>query len=117
MFHFAHHRLDAYRVALDLAHVAITLANDLPRGHAAIADQLRRSATALPLLIAEGANRVSPAQKRQRFIEARGECGEAAAAIELLAKLRIVDAQVSAHALESADRVGAMLSGLLKKLA
>ena len=117
MHHFAHHRLDAYRFALDLALHAARIANGLPRGHAAIGDQLRRAATAVPLLIAEGANRASAAQKRQRFIEARGECGEAAAAIEVLSKLGLADESLTARALDACGRAGATLTGLIAKFA
>ena len=57
----------------------------LPGENGRLLDQLRPAASATPLLIAEGANRTTRGQKRQRFVEARGECGEAAAGVaELL---------------------------------
>jgi hypothetical protein len=40
---FAHHKLDAYRVAREALVVGETIARELPRGHATLADQLRRA--------------------------------------------------------------------------
>ena len=77
---FPHERLDAYRVALELAGAARRLAAQIPRGHRSLADHLLRAATNTVLLLAEGANRRGAGEKRQRFVESRGECGEAAAA-------------------------------------
>ena len=71
----------------------------------------------MPLLIAEGANRVSAAQKRQRFVEARGECGETAAAIELLSRLDLTESTEAERALDACGRIGATLTGLIAKFA
>jgi hypothetical protein len=70
---FAHHRLEAYRAALDLAEAGHRLAGRIPRGYRWLADHLARAACAAPVLTAEGANRVSPGTKHQRFSEALGE--------------------------------------------
>ena len=69
---FAHHRLDVYELALDLAVLAKGISEQIPRGYRSLSDQLIRSGSGVVLLIAEGANRFSSAQKRQRFVEARG---------------------------------------------
>ena len=70
---FAHHRLDVYELALELAVSAKGISEQIPRGYRSLSDQLIRSGSGVVLLIAEGANRFSSAQKRQRFVEARGE--------------------------------------------
>jgi four helix bundle protein len=61
---FAHHRLDAYVVAQELAEGAVRLTRKLPRGFSDLRDQLNRSALATVRHIAEGASRRSPADKR-----------------------------------------------------
>ena len=71
---FPHHRLDAYRVALELVAAADRVAAAIPRGRRELADQLKRASTSTVLLIAEGANRRTAGDKRQRFAMARGEC-------------------------------------------
>ena len=110
---FAHQRLDAYHVALQLYRDVEHLAAGFPRGHADLKDQLRRSAAATVRHIAEGANRVAPRDKAARFALARAECGECEATLEMVAaaagpgRVRPLRRQ--------ADRVAAMLVGLLRR--
>jgi four helix bundle protein len=114
---FPHEKLDAYRVALELAVLSQAIAKEIPRGHRSIADHLLRSAGNTVLLIAEGANRRGAGLKRQRFVEGRGECAEVAAAADLLKVLNIgstVDANELKHL---AGRVSAMLTRLIARLA
>jgi len=120
---FAHHRLEAYRAALDsararaldLAEAGHRPAGRIPRGYRWLADHLARAACAAPVLTAEGANRVSPGHKCQRFAEALGECGEAAAVAELVERLALVRGEEPATVLAHADRAAALLNGLVKK--
>ena len=65
-------RLDVYRCSIELVTLANQVRLELPRGHAELADQLRRSAQSIPLNIAEGAGRVSRADKAKHFTIARG---------------------------------------------
>ena len=67
------------------------------------------------LLIAEGANRFSSAQKRQRFVEARGECAEAAATVELSGRMGLISPQECQLFQSAAGRIGAMLTGLIQR--
>ncbi len=113
-FPFPHHRLDVYRVALEFALGCKNLSGSIPRGHRSLADQVLRSSSAIPLLVAEGANRKSLGTKRQRFEEARGECGESAAAIELMVVLGFVATEEGEACLQLAGRIGAMLTGLIR---
>jgi four helix bundle protein len=115
MHTFPHHRLDAYHASLDLAESALRLARQIPRAYHGLADHLIRSAIGMPLLIAEGANRISAGHKRQRFAEANGECGEVAAVAEMADRLALVRGKDPAQVLDLAGRVGAMLSGLVAK--
>ena len=113
---FPHEKLDAYRVALQLAEVAKRLAATIARGQRNVADHLLRAATNVVLLLAEGANRRGAGEKRQRFVESRGECGEAAAAADIV---RVLDlgSPVDAEALKQlASRVSAMLTRLIARL-
>jgi four helix bundle protein len=113
--YFPHQRLDVYALSLELARQCHRIVNELPRGYAKVADDLVRASQGIPLLIAEGANRHTDAQKRQRFGEARGETGECAAALELLAVLGAVGAERSQDAVELCQRMGAMLTKLVQR--
>lgn len=114
-FHFTHYKLDAYRVSSELADLVMLLVKQVPRGHHKMVDQIVRAATAVEALIAEGANRYTPKQKRQRFVEARGEAGEVAAHLERLRRYQFISEPQLMVALGLADRVCAMLTGLIKR--
>ena len=80
---FAHQRLDAYHVALELFEGVEEISGCFARGHADLKDQVRRAAAATVRHIAEGANRMLPRDKAARFALARAECGECDAALEM----------------------------------
>ena len=114
-FHFTHYKLDAYRVARSLADLVMEITPQVPRGHHKMVDQIVRSSTGAEALIAEGANRFTSKQKRQRFVEARGEAGEVAAHLERLHRYRFISEQQLMQGLGLADRLCAMLTGLIKR--
>jgi four helix bundle protein len=114
-FRFAHHKLHAWQVAHELADRVQEIVERLPPARAAIADQLLRAATGTEALLAEGANRYTKRMKRQRFIEARGECGETASHLERLWRYHELSDQELSEMLTLADRVCAMLTGLIHR--
>lgn len=113
---FAHEKLDAYRVAYEMAALANKIAARIPRGHRNIADHLLRSASNSVLLLAEGANRRGAASKRQRFAESRGECAEVAAAGDLIIVMNLGPRPEAERLKALAGRVSAMLTGLICRL-
>jgi four helix bundle protein len=114
-YRFAHHKLEAYRISAEMADIVQPLAERFGQGHRHLADQLRRAADATVGLIGEGANRYSAKQKRQRFTEARGEAGEVACHMERAYRYRLVSTTELEAVLSRADRVCAMLTGLIKR--
>lgn len=114
-FPFPHHKLDAYRRALELLRGAHAVAPRIPRGHRQLADQLLRAATSIVLNIGEGANRYSAGEKRASFSRARGECGEVAVAIEVACALGWLPDVEATKLLALAGRVGAMLTRLIQR--
>ncbi|MBK8010338.1 MAG: four helix bundle protein [Deltaproteobacteria bacterium] len=66
--------------------------------------------------LAEGANRRGAGLKRQRFVESRGECAEAAAAADLLKVLQLDKSSDSGELKHLAGRVSAMLTRLIARL-
>lgn len=113
---FPHEKLHAYQVAREMAALAKKLAEAIPRGHRNVADHLLRAASNTVLLLAEGANRRGAGEKRQRFVESRGECGEVGAAADLLLDYDLstqADAETLKHL---ASRVSAMLTRIIARL-
>jgi four helix bundle protein len=109
--HFAHDRLDVYRLACDALVRGDALCRLLPRGHAGLADQLRRALLSSLLNIAEAASR-SGADRVARFRTARGECSEAAAAAQAVGLLALAPAENVAALRAVLGRVYAMLTRL-----
>lgn len=112
---FPHEKLDAYRVALEIVALANKVAEQIPRGHRNIADHLLRAAQNTVLLLAEGANRRGSALKRQRFVESRGECGEVAAAADVLLTSNVGTPSDAKDLKHRASRVSAMLTRLIAR--
>jgi len=110
---FAHERLDAYHVALELFRRVEQM--PLPKGHADLRDQLRRATAATVRHIAEAANRTHPRDKAARFIVAQGECGECAAVLEMAEVLGLAPVGRLRVLRRLAGRVGAMLTGLIRR--
>ena len=112
---FAHQRLDVYRLALELFERVEELAGTFPRGYADLKDQLRRATAATVRHIAEGANRIHPRDKAARFMLARAECGESEASLQMAQIVGIVSTGRAEALRHRADRVGAMLLGLIRR--
>ncbi len=73
------HSLKAYGVAVKL----VIAVRDAKASNAHLRDQAMRAAQSAALNAAEGAGRVTRADKARAFTIARGECVEACAAIEI----------------------------------
>jgi len=81
-------KLDVYQLSIQLTAKAVAISDGLPKGYAALSDQLRRAAMSVPLNIAEGVGKTSP-QDRARFHGiARGSAMECGAILDVI---RILD--------------------------
>ncbi len=84
---FDHEKLDVYQVSLDFVAYVVELVAELKGDHRNAKDQLLRSSQSIPLNIAEGNGKRSPAERR-RFLEiARGSALESAASLDVLVKV------------------------------
>jgi four helix bundle protein len=81
---------------------------------ARLREQARKSAAACALNVAEGAARVSRADKARVFGIARAEACEAAAAVEIAAVLKAASAADAAAVVALAVRVKNLLAGLMR---
>jgi len=78
-----HERLDVYAVALEFLVFANEVIERLPRGRGHLADQLTRASTSIVLNLAEGAGKLSKADKRRYYVTARGSATESAALLDV----------------------------------
>ncbi len=105
-----HHKLIAYTVARDLL-LAVRSADIRD---AKLRDEALRSAKSAALNCAEGAGRVSRADKARAFTIARGEAVEAAAAVEIAALCGDARPEAVREVVRLADRLVALLTGLVR---
>ena len=105
-----HHRLQAYRVALEL----LALVRDARIRDPELRDQAMRAAKSICLNTAEAVGRVSPADKARVFGIARGEVVEVAAALEVAAITSEIDPTIASRSAPILDRLYALLTGLAR---
>ena len=105
-----HHKLIAYAVAKDLLLAVMRCSIR----DAKLRDEALRSAKSACLNCAEGAGRVTRADKARSFAIARAECVEAAAAVEIAAMCGDAPAGAAGEVARVADRLVAMLTALCR---
>src|SRR3954469_16980711 len=105
-----HHRLIAYGVAREM----LVAVRDARIRDCKLRDEALRAAKGMCLNIAEGAGRVTRADKARAFTIARGECVEAAAAVEIAGLLGDARAEDAERVVRLADRVVAIVTGLIR---
>ncbi len=112
--HFPHHKLAAYAQALKVLVLANGLCDQVPRGYAKFGNQLLRAAGSAVFNTGEAANARMAGEKRNGFGIARKETGEAAAAAEALAHMKLVRLADAIELVQAADRLAGQLTGLIK---
>ena len=110
----SHERLDVYQVAIAFVALARRIISKLPRGNADLADHLGRSSRATPLLVAEGAGKVTPAHKRRFFTDARGEALECGACLDVMQVEGIVEPEDYREGKELLEREVSMLTRMCR---
>jgi four helix bundle protein len=105
-------RLDVYQCAIK--HLALVFAwiPRLPRGYSTVADQWRRAAMSIPLNIAEGVGKTTPADRAGRFTIARGEAMECGALIDIVRLVSTIPSAELDTGKELIVRVVSMLTRL-----
>ena len=104
----------AHTIALEAAAEAIRLAGNTPAPMRSLADQVIRSASSVPANLAEGAGRTGRDRKHHWRI-AYGSALEVGSHLELLMRVRAIDSQSAAEAIELFDRVRALTWRLLHR--
>jgi four helix bundle protein len=110
-YQLPHHKLIAYEVAKELL-VAVRGTHVRDAG---LRDQALRAAKSACLNCAEGAGRVSRADKARVFGIARAEASEAAAAVEIAVLSGDADGADLERVVSIANRLVAMLTGLIRR--
>ena len=109
---FGHEKLYVYQAALQYVAHFYELADRLKGHHRHARDQLLRASQSIPLDIAEGNGKSSPADRRRYFEIARGSALECAAIQDVLQVGRAITADEKVQGKELLDRIVAMLMKL-----
>jgi len=111
MLHFQ--KLDVYQRSIEFLALARGVRGQLPKGHADLADQLRRSAESVPQNIAEGCGRTTRADKAKHYTIARGSAMESASHFDVMRVEELIEADLYARGMELLERIVAMLTKLI----
>jgi four helix bundle protein len=107
------HNLDVYKCALEHLKLALFLLQRMGKGEGDLKDQLKRAAVSIPLNIAEGSGKVTPADRARFFAFARGSAMECAAIFDCVEILR----PELHRELDSAKTLAARIVAMLSKMA
>lgn len=99
-----------YQQSLELIRLSKKVIDQLPRGHAHLADQLRRAAASITLNFSEGAGKTTGADRKRYFASARGSANEVAAILDVALAFGVVHQTLHLQMVETAKHVAAMLS-------
>jgi len=103
-------KLDCYRLAVEFQTLAAPLLRQ--RGASSLRDQLDRASVSIVLNIAEGAGRLSPADKARFYAIARGSAMECAAIMDVILSRGLASASTCRHARALLVRIVQMLTRL-----
>lgn len=110
----SYEKLDVYQAAIQFLGIAVGILDALPKGHAALADQLRRASMSIPLNIAESSGKPSKAD-RQRFMAiARGSAMECGAILDVCHVLGLTDERTVSLGKQLLVRIVSMLTKLCR---
>ena len=107
--------LDVYKCALAFARHVHVLLTPTPRGHADLADQLRRASDSIALNICEGAGEFMPKEKARFYRMARRSATECVGAVDLLEAKGVLDTGQVRESQDLLDRILAMLTRLIDR--
>ena len=105
-------KLNVYQFSIKFLKIAFDINASLPRGHAKLADQLKRGAMSIPLNIAEAAGKVSPAEASQHYAIARGSAMECSAVLDVIRTANLL----KEPRLEAGDEILIRVVAMLTKM-
>ena len=106
----AHERLDVYQRSVEFLALSAQVLDEMPKGNATLADQLRRASLSIPLHVAEGVGKSSRPDPRSFFHNARGSAMECAAILDACRVLHLARPELIASAKALVVRIVCMLS-------
>lgn len=103
-------KLRVYQRSIDFLALVMEVTSNLPKGHAELADQLIRAAQSQPRNIAEGAGRRTTVEQARFYTHARGSAMEAAATLDTMRVMKLINERQYAAGIELLEGIVAMLT-------
>jgi four helix bundle protein len=103
-------KLRVYQRSIEFLALSMDLIKALPKGHAELADQLLRAAQSQPRNIAEGAGRRTAVDQARFYTHARGSAMEAAAALDTMRVMKLIDQPQYQRGIDLLEGIVAMLT-------
>lgn len=103
-------KLRVYQRSIDFLALTMEILAALPKGHADLADQLLRAAQSQPRNIAEGAGRRTAVDQARFYTHARGSAMEAAAALDTMRIMKLIDDERYVRGIDLLEGIVAMLT-------
>lgn len=110
---FDHEKLKVYQLAISFVSHAESIRQGLPKS-LAVSRQLDRASTSIPLNIAEGNGKFTPADRCRFFDIARGSALESAACLDVLVAKKIMGPDAIEEGKETLINIVSMLVGLIR---
>jgi four helix bundle protein len=114
--YFDHEKLKVYSRAIEFITWLSEILQEVPKSHS-VWDQLDRASTSIPLNIAEGSGKFTPADKARYYDSARGSALECAACLDVLVSKKILTVERITPGKEMLCPIVSMLFGLIKSVA
>jgi four helix bundle protein len=112
--HLDHENLDVYRAAIEFFRLALIVLDGLPTSRRELRSQLERAAMSVPLNIAEGCGKPSPAHRARFHGIARGSAMECAALLDVCCLMGHATAEQRDAAKVLLSRIVAMLTKMCR---
>lgn len=107
--------MDIWKFGIELVKEVYAITKYFPYSERfALTSQIQKAVTSILANFAEGYSRQSNADKSYKYTIARGECSEVKAFLLIAVELQFITYADTERALQLADKVGQLLSGLLR---
>jgi four helix bundle protein len=111
--YFDHEKLTVYQESVRFVAWASELLDSVPKS-VAVYNQLDRAGTSIPLNIAEGNGKFTPADRCRFFDISRGSALESAACLDVLHAKKLIDETQAVEGKKILCAIVSMLTGLIK---
>jgi len=113
-----HHKLDAWKNAIDLVVDVYKATEDFPKEERyGLTSQIRRAAVSVPANIAEGAGRYSNREFAHFLSNAQGSASELETELIISRRLGYLNETTYSDLIAPLDRIGRLITGLSKHVA